>query len=390
MKLSKRFGIDLTLLVALLVILLMRPYFFWMSPDIIMILGAIAITFIAILQTKIKGNKNIDLLFLLVFAYLFLSFVRGARVGGTLINLSFAFLPFMKMDFLLKVYEKFRFIIIGLFTLSMVSYITVLFGLQTSSELIEPLNDLKQLQYAKFFFLVLPSTLDGFARYCSVFDEPGVVGTLAGLMMCVEGFNFKKKGNIVIFLNGLLSLSLFFYLISAIFLLYRLPGKYKILFVAGVIALYVFTIDNEILKIAIWDRLSFNEEGSLSGDNRNSEELLAVWDRAKFNVQILFGYGEKFVRDYTGSASIQLFILRDGLLFVLMYFAVYLLYAKRIMKSNRDFVLFGLILFLTLYQRPGFCGIDFTLLFSTYILSKSKSNVSINSSRNLQLCRISR
>ena len=208
--------------------------------------------------------------------------------------------------------------------------------------------------------------------------------------MCVEGFNFKKKGNFIILLNGLLSLSLFFYLISAIFLLYRLPGKYKILFVSGVIAFYVLTIDNEVLKIAIWDRLSFNEDGSLSGDNRNTEELIVVWDRAKYDVQILFGYGEKFVRDYTESASIQLFILRDGLLFVLMYFAVYLLYAKRIMKSNRDFVLFGLILFLTLYQRPGFCAIDFTLLFSAYILSKFKKNVSINSSRNLQLSRISR
>lgn len=374
------------LLLAVLVFFLMRPYFVWKSPEIIMILASVAISTIA--ATHISYKRNKDLLCLLIIAYLFLSMMRGAHVGGTIINLSFAFLPFMKMDFLLKVYEKFRIIIIGFFTVSMVSYITVLFGLQTSSELIDPLNDLKQLQYAKFFFLVLPSTLDGFGRYCSVFDEPGVVGTLAGLMMCVAGFNFKKKGNFIILLNGLLSLSLFFYLISAIFLLYRLPGKYKILFVLGVVALYVLTIDNEILKIAIWDRLSFNEDGSLSGDNRNTEDFIAVWDRAKYDIQILFGYGEKYVRNYTESASIQLFILRDGLLFVLMYFAVYLLYAKRIMKSNRDFVLFGLILFLTLYQRPGFCGIDFTLLFSAYILSKSKKNVSINSCRNLQLSRI--
>lgn len=383
MKWLRKSGIDMPLLLAVLVFLLMRPYFIWQAPEIILIMASVAISTIA--ATHISYKKNKDLLCLLIIAYLFLSLIRGAHVGGTIINLSFAFLPFMKMDFLLKVYEKFRIIIIGFFTLSMVSYITVLLGVQTSSELIEPLNDLKQLQYAKFLFLVLPSTLDGFGRYCSVFDEPGVVGTLAGLMMCVEGFNFKRKGNFLILLNGLLSLSLFFYLISAVFLLYRLPAKYKLFFIFGVMALYVLTIDNEILKIAIWDRLTLNEEGAMSGDTRNSEELMALWDRSKYNIQILFGYGEKYVRDYTGSASIQLFILRDGLLFVLMYFSVYLMYAKRIMKSNRDFLLFGLIMFLTLYQRPGFCGIDFTLLFSAYILSKSKKNVSISSSSSLQL-----
>ena len=377
MKLFRKFGLDISLLLAGLVFLLMRPYFVWQMPEIIMILASLAISIIAAAHISYKNNK--DLLCFLIIAYLFLSLMRGAHIGGTIINLSYAFLPFMNRDFLLKVYDKFRIIIIFFLTVSMISYITVLVGLQSTSEMLEPLNDLKQLQYAKFFFLVLPNEIDGFGRYCSVFDEPGVVGTLAGLMMCVEGFNLKKIGNIIILLNGLLSLSLFFYLISAIFLLYKLPSKYKMLFIIGVAILYVLTIENEILKVAIWDRLTINDEGAMSGDNRNSDELLEVWDRSKYNLQILFGYGEKFVRDYTGSASIQLFILRDGLLFVLMYFSVYLIYAKRIINSNRDFILFALILFLTLYQRPGFCGIDYTLLFASYILSKSKKNASISS-----------
>ena len=377
MKLLRKFGLDISLLLAGLVFLLMRPYFLWQMPEIITILASVAISIIAVTHISFQNNK--DLLCFLIIAYLFLSLMRGAHIGGTIINLSYAFLPFMNRDFLLKVYDKFRIIIIFFLTVSMISYITVLVGLQSTSEMIEPLNDLKQLQYAKFFFLVLPNTIDGFGRYCSVFDEPGVVGTLAGLMMCVEGYDLKKKGNIIIFLNGLLSLSLFFYMISAVFILYKLQFNYKILFILGVASLYILTIDNEILKVAIWDRLTFNDDGTISGDNRNSDELLEVWDRSKYNIQILFGYGEKFVRDYTGSASIQLFILRDGLLFVLMYFSVYLMYAKRLMKSNRDFILFGLILFLTLYQRPGFCGIDFTLLFVSYILSKSRKNASINS-----------
>lgn len=373
----------IALFTAVLVVVLMRPYFTWQVPEFIMPLVSVAITAIALPHIPIKHNKNIDLLFLLVLAYLFLSFLRGAHTGGTLINLSFAFLPFMRKDFLKNVYEKFRYIIIGLFTLSAVSYVTVLTGLQSPIGMIEPLNELKQMQYAHYLFLVLPAKLDGFARYCSCFDEPGVVGTMSALMLFVEGFSFKRKGNYIILLNGLLSLSLFFYMAVAIYLLFKLPLKYKLAFVLGVSVLYASTINNEIIKVAIWDRLTLNEEGELSGDNRNSDELMAVWDQSKYNVHILTGYGESFIKDYEGSASIQLFILRDGLIFVLMYFTVYLLYAKRMMRKRPELLLFALILFVTLYQRPGFCGIDFTLLFSAYIISKSETNVSINSSRNL-------
>lgn len=373
----------IALFTAVLVVVLMRPYFTWQVPELIMPLVSVAITAIALPHIPIKHNKNIDLLILLILAYLFLSFLRGAHIGGTLINLSFAFLPFMRKDYLMNVYEKFRYIIIVLFTLSAVSYLTVLTGLQSPIGLIEPLNELKQMQYAHYLFLVLPAKLDGFARYCSCFDEPGVVGTMSALMLFVEGFSFKRKGNYIILLNGLLSLSLFFYMAVAIYLLFKLPLKYKLAFVLGVSVLYATTINNEIIKVAIWDRLTVNEEGELSGDNRNSDELMAVWDQSKYNVHILTGYGESFIKDYEGSASIQLFILRDGLIFVLMYFTVYLLYAKRMMRKRTELLLFALILFVTLYQRPGFCGIDFTLLFSAYIISKSETNVSINSSRNL-------
>lgn len=376
-------------LTTFLIIVLMRPYFTWQASELIMPLVSVAITVIAIFHISFRHNKNIDLLIFLTLAYLLLSLLRGAHLGGTLINLSFAFLPFMKKEFLMKVYDSFRIVIIILFSFSTISYITVLFGIQSPIDMLEPLNELKDSQYAHFFFLVLPVKLDGFARYCSVFDEPGVVGTMSALILFVEGFSFKKKSNLIVLLNGIISLSLFFYLAAAIYLFFKFDLKYKLLLVFEVALLYATTINNDIIKVTIWDRLTLNEEGELSGDNRNSEALMDVWDQSKYNPQILTGYGQAYVKDYEGSASIQLFILRDGLIFVLMYFFVYLLYAKRVMKKWSEFLLFALIMILTLYQRPGFCGIDFTLLFTIYILSKSKTDVSISSSSNIQLSSIS-
>ena len=384
---SKNSAIDfLSLLTAVLVVLLMRPYFTWQVPELVMPLISVAITLIALTHISFK---NIDLLVLLIFAYLLLSILRGAHLGGTLVNLSFAFLPFMRKDFFMKVYEKFRIVLVIFFTLSAVSYITVLIGLQSPINMLEPLNEVKVIQYYHYVFLVFPMSINDFARYCSIFDEPGVVGTVAALILFVERFSLKKKGNVIVLINGLLSLSLFFYLVIALYLLIKFPLKYKIAFVLGVSLLYITTINNDIIKVAIWDRLTITEEGELSGNNRNTEEFKAIWDQSKYNPKILTGYGADYVKGQEESASIQLFILRDGLIFVLMYFIVYLIYAKRMMKRRSDSFLFLIILSVTLYQRPGFCSIDYTLLFAAYILNTSKTYVSISSGRNLQLSKVS-
>lgn len=378
----KRFlktAIDTSLLMAGLIFLLMRPYFFWHPPQIMPVM--VSLTIIAITFTHLSVKKNTGLLCVLFFAYIYSAFMMEANIIGYVVNFfPLAFLPFMNMAFLLKVYTKFRIIIICVLAISIVSFITVLMGIQSPSEIIAPLNELKDYQYEKFFFLVQPDNIENFGRFCSVFDEPGVVGTLTGLMLCIERFSFKKKGNIIILLSGLLSLSLFFYVIAAIFLLYKSPFKYKVMFVAGVVVLYVLTVDNEILEMMLWNRLTIDEDGSFSGDDRNTKELQALWDKSKYDLQILFGYGHQLVNKYKGgSASIHVLILTNGLLFVLTYFAVYLVYAKRMMKSNMEVILFAMILLGTLYQRPFVRNIDYALLFTVYILSRVKLNNSISS-----------
>lgn len=51
------------------------------------------------------------------------------------------------------------------------------------------------------------------AQIFGMYDEPGVVGTIAGAILMTRQFNFKKWINIPIFIAGILSFSLFFYVI---------------------------------------------------------------------------------------------------------------------------------------------------------------------------------
>lgn len=374
--LKKRCDILEASILAILLFFTTQPYFIW--PYIqFLVFVSLAISLFCLLQIDIKSSRR-KLPFLILFiAYLILSIHRGAQIGGTLLYLSLSFIPYIKALLLKNTYKCFYVIIVFVFAISILSYISVGTGLQTPIGQIEPLNDIKNYNYLEYIFLVIPGHLTDLGRFCSVYDEPGVVGTISALILCIERFNLRKTGNIIIMVAGFLSFSLFFFLISAIFILYSLQNKHKLVFLLAVLALYYFTKDNDIANIYIWDRLELSDNGTISGDNRNSDALLDLWERSKMNPQILFGYGWDYVEDYTESASLQLFILRDGIIFVILYLWSYLFMAKNLLKSYRKCLLFFLIMFGTLYQRPGFCNADFTLLFSAYIIINYERNTSI-------------
>lgn len=373
---KKRSDIVEASILAILLFFTTQPYFIW--PYIqFLVFVSLAISLFCLLQIDIKSSRRKMPFFILFIAYLILSIRRGAQIGGTLLYLSLSFIPYIKASLLKNTYKCFYVIIVFVFAISILSYISVGIGLQTPIGQIEPLNDIKNYKYLEYIFLVIPGHLTDLGRFCSVYDEPGVVGTISALILCIERFNLRKTGNIIIMVAGFLSFSLFFFLISAIFILYSLQNKHKLVFLLAVLALYYFTQDNDIANIYIWDRLELSDNGTISGDNRNSDALIDLWERSKMNPQILFGYGWDYVDDYTESASLQLFILRDGIIFVILYLWSYLLMAKNLLKSYKKCLLFFLIMFGTLYQRPGFCNADFTLLFSAYIIINYERNTSI-------------
>lgn len=380
--LKKRSDIVESLTLAILLFFTTQPYFIWPYIQFLAFVS-LAISLLCLLKIEIKSPRRKLPFFILFIAYLILSLHRGAQIGGTLLYLSLSFIPYIRVSLLKNTYKCFYVIIVSVFAISILSYISVGIGLQAPISQIEPLNEIKNFNYLEYIFLVIPGHLTDLGRFCSVYDEPGVVGTMSALILCIERFDLRKIGNIVIMLAGVLSLSLFFFLISMIFIVYSLQNKYKLVFLFAVLALYYFTQDNDIANIYIWDRLELSDNGTISGDNRNSDALLDLWERSKMNPQILFGYGWDYVEDYTESASMQLFILRDGIIFVILYLLSYLLMAKNVLKSYKKCLLFFLIMFGTLYQRPGFCNADFTLLFSVYIIISYERNISVRCSGKL-------
>lgn len=354
------------IVLAFLVFVACWPFFFW-QYERAYVFSCLLIFFVSIFNIDVETKNRRWTIFYFVLIYFLLGFCRGTSAWP--IYFAYALIPCLKIDVLSSTYRSFRFLIIIVFSLSLVNLLLLLFGVSLPSQNIEPLNTLKPYGYIQYPFIIFPMTAEdgAFSRFCSVFDEPGVVGTLAGMILCVEKYSMHKIGNIILLIAGLLSMSLYFFVISFLFVL--LQTKTKKIFILCVIGfcVYILTSNIDFFNDYLWNRLVMTDDGKFQGDNRNSTEFLRLFNNSFNDIRIILGYGSDYVKNYQESASIQLFILRDGILFVLLFLIGYINLAFKYIKPRSRLLFFLIFLVGTLYQRPGFCNPEFLLLFSSFI-----------------------
>lgn len=159
--------------------------------------------------------------------------------------------------------------------------------------------------------IVTPDSIDSI-RFCSVFLEPGYLGTMLSFLLYVGRFNFEKKYNIVFLVALILTLSLAGFVIAALgWVLIKIQeGKsvkrlIQIVCVFGFI--YYFGINynggNNIFNNLILSRLQYDEENGISGNNRNSHMTDDYFDYYMQNGDILFGVGKQEVRKINGGGA---------------------------------------------------------------------------------------
>ncbi|MBN1186614.1 MAG: hypothetical protein JXB49_30335 [Bacteroidales bacterium] len=217
---------------------------------------------------------------------------------------------------------------------------------------IPALNALKVDNYSVYLFDINISRFS--FRYFSVFDEPGVVGTVCAILISYKAIEIKTFQGKVILLSGLLSFSLAFYIILIFNLIYYFNKKHIILFVLIFFTLSFLPEDN-VIKISIIERLQF-ADGQLSGDNRtvkafdnNYEYFLEEGGR-----DLWFGRGVLADQyddiDNAGGSSYKYLVYRHGIVGVMLFIAFFTFVTLSIAPIKRGY--FYLIVFILLaYQR---------------------------------------
>ena len=211
-------------------------------------------------------------------------------------------------------------------------------------------------------------------RYTGVFDEPGVVGTFAGLFLAtiVKSKKYRVLRWIVL-LEGLLSFSFAFYIFLLIMLLIWLFQLRADRTLIGLLVLgwgmFVFinaNIKNEQLK-TIRERFDF-QSGGIIVDNRTSqsfdERFYGFPDGSIHNA--LFGYGFQYVESdesLSASYSYKILIMNHGYLGALLYIGFFLLVILLQYGFNRYNAFFSLVFLASIYQRPYVINQQYLLVF---------------------------
>ena len=348
----------------------------WTALGYIILLVLVAF----LISGKLKPKSN-DMLYASLFAIIFIwSKGVGGSLAGTIITFLIPFtllIPWHKreqyLDFFITTVFPF---FIGL---SVVFYVLFILGYEyLPSFPVESLNELKPYDYISHIFFVMPDSILESMRFCSYYDEPGVVGTLMGAII----FFYHKKLNIVslsiYIIAGLLSLSLLFFIAIFFWLLFasqwKIQNKVLAIIATAVLGVVVLSALGNIFDTdVIFERFSL-KDGGLASNTRNTGDFSDFFYGR-------FIHTSEFWTGYTGnpdiaggSSSFEKTIFLKGFLYLVFSVTVYLLFFLKYKVSNYQFLIYFGFWFALNYQRPSFDVLFFYLFFTTVIMSNYYTN----------------
>lgn len=191
-------------------------------------------------------------------------------------------------------------------------------------------------------------------RFCSIFLEPGYLGTLVAFLLYSNRYDFKKWYNIVLLIGLLASLSLAGYITAL--LGYLLKGQFKrqlllkrVVLISLILGgFYYFALNynggKNIINESIIERLQLtNDEKIISGNNRVFGNTDEVFEQFIKSGNIWFGL-ESVADEEVFGAGYKVFLLYFGLLTALLWFLTYLLICTSCKNKKYGYVFLFLII----------------------------------------------
>ena len=249
--------------------------------------------------------------------------------------------------------------------------------------------------YAVYLLHVYEELYNGFFvyfRFYSIFDEPGYLGTITAFYLIYQDFDFKKTKNIILFLGGIFTFSLAFYILSMSYILLKLFKNKKIIIILTLaFALFIGfnqIKDTDIARSSILrPEFTSDDFSSSRGDLdviRANIEFIKTQDFFPF----LFGNGagsHLYVRQSNlnkGEGVVNSTIFRlfyqIGVLGVFYLIAFIVLNVKKDSKS----IYFAVAFIISLIQRPQVFEPIFVLLLAVNLKLVSDNQLQSNNIKN--------
>lgn len=397
MKFKRASGLTIiNIMISITAFLQLQPYFIWNNNVVrfsyIIILFILCYFLIISKSLKIQ-HKDFALLLFAIFITIYINY-DGFKIAVVNLILTIPLFVFiiMPIEDKKKIYYYFSYIFAIALLPSIIIYILHLFNINFNGAYLEPLNPLKTeagMYYKQFFGavkLVNPhSSMTGrLYRLCGMFDEPGVVGTISALILVGKRYQIKNNYiNIILFIGGILSFSLFFYIITLVyyFIASILERKQKNMIIS-LILLSVLSmisagvIKNDFINNTIIERMSI-KDGKLQGDNRTNDYFEAKYSEFLDSgvSKVMFGLGRGTTHNdklLEASASWKKFVIDRGFVGLAMLILFLLVTTFMYNKTKSGFILLVVII-ASIYQRPGIFDLPNILIFSGGLITQANS-----------------
>ena len=190
-------------------------------------------------------------------------------------------------------------------------------------------------------------------RFYSIFDEPGVLGTLGAYVLYANRYQFSKWYNLLILLGCLCTLSAAFYILTIIGIAFTSLGSFRrtlIIIIPLVVIIllgYDFIKENEVFNGFVIDRIK-NASESL---NDRTGAAVSTYYKNMGILEFLFGIGVPRVEalGLAQGASYKTFIIENGFLSLIILVYAYWKLNKRV---NKEVLVFVGLFWLSFLQRP--------------------------------------
>lgn len=240
-------------------------------------------------------------------------------------------------------------------------------------------------QYRFFDYGIFNVCVEGidFSRYLGMFIEPGYTGVMCALLLMANGFNIKKKINIIILVSALVTLSLATYLLLSVYLVTKFYKKDSARKAAAglVIAVCLFLIINFFFYDLSWvqdyffkRRLEEMFAGNITG-NRFSGSFNEFFNNTILGnpFYFLFGLGSVSYIEASkmlkwGSAGYKVYIAQFGMINT---FLILLLYFRSICQQitypRISIYVIWLLSFVDIAYPTWACFLIYILCFDSYM-----------------------
>lgn len=237
------------------------------------------------------------------------------------------------------------------------------YGIVLYSSIVRP-GESQVILSQLIFNLLTDSDVLSIYRFQSLCEEPGVIGTICGLLIFLTRDNkLYQKQYYIFLLAGLLSFTLAFYVLFFIHLLNKSSFKFKYIFIFCIIIALGMHYFGEFVNDFILLRIVGNDFSSI--DNRASSDFSLQFQAALDKGDLWFSNYNKGYNIH--GAGLKMFIWRYGIISLVLLFCSYSYifwkWAKRYKSTILKTIAFFLAFWISFYQRHYITNMEYVLCF---------------------------